>query len=246
MVYKGTMETEKINEDIFGLFTKQIKEVQEKPFKKLAFLGISLGISLGMTLGIANLGVSMYEHAKAQEQKQQVQATTVVQSEKNALVTKIKSIPHADFNNFLDYLKNQQNFYDTRVEKLSNALREAEITNFRRTAESKKATKNLNEDLKNYKNDYDKLIHEVTGVYNNAQTTPVLTDIAQMKNFLGHYSSYQSGLPKRNEKMEEALHNYLFVKDSGNQEYNHKNNIYAEQKNLEKEAIATIKTRQFK
>ena len=245
------------SQDTFGFFTKQVKEVQQKPFKKLAFLGIAWGIGFGLTFGAANFGINMYNQNEIKEAQvvtmqqqatlnQQQQLQKSVKAENDLWVAKIKKIPAADFQNFMGYLDIQQNFYDSRVDLVSKSLLAAQAENRATSIDGQSASRNLRDNLSTYKKHYEGITVKVNNIYNTIQDNQTAPTVAEMKGFMDIYNNYKAGLPMRNVDMEKQLHGYLFLKNQGNVSYNANNQIIDKEKALEAEVVNTIKSRKFR
>ena len=102
--------------DTFGFYTQQVKQIQEKPFKKLAFLGLAWGIGLGLSLGLVYGSFHSYnlssqrdhEVLVAQQQKQdlvniesQKEKMNNLSAKRTEIFNQIKSITPEQFSQFI-------------------------------------------------------------------------------------------------------------------------------------------------
>lgn len=253
------IEQERANKnDTFGFYTQQIKVIQEKPFKKLAFLGLAWGIGMGLSLGVVYGGFHSYnlssqnEHIAFMAQQQQITQTNLDKQKENLqnvvarkmdLVNQIKAITPDQFSHFMNYVDKQQNLYDTRVNLVREGLIQAQVQDRAHSLDGLTESQKLSDLLSIYKSNYDQQILNMQKVYKNSANANSAKniDIKDLNTFLEFYSTYQAGIPIRNVAIEKQLHTYVYAKNKANVDYNLSHKVVEEDKALEKEVINDIK-----
>lgn len=244
------------NADTFGFFTKPINDIQETPFKKLAFLGVSIGVGITLTLGIGNISYNAYQNSEAEEQKQmQVELKNKQHAEEilaqslkatnTRFLNQIKKISATDFQNFISYMEKQQNFYDSRAKFISNAIIQAQINDREHSLDGLKESRNIEGLVATHKEAYDTTILNLYKTYKAAQENNV-GSTQSMQLFLDHYTSYEAGLAKRNVAIEKLFHSYVYAKNQGNVDYNLKHKVSLQMQELENENLSILKSAKMK
>ena len=244
------------NTDTFGFFTKPINEIQETPFKKLAFLGFSIGVGITLTLGLGVLSHNAYQNSEKQEQQQlqkeeekkQRAEEVLAQSIKatnTRFLNQIKKISANDFQNFISYMEKQQTFYDSRAKLISNAIIQAQIEDREHSLDGLKASTTIEGLIANHKETYDTTILNLYKTYKTVHESEVGSTQA-MQVFLDHYTSYEAGLAKRNLAIEKLFHSYVYAKNQGNVNYNLKHKISIQMQELENENLSILKATKLK
>lgn len=244
------------NTDTFGFFTKHIAEIQETPFKKLAFLGVSIGIGITLTLGIGILSDNAYQDSVVEEKQQlqkdienkqhaeQVLAQSI-KATNTRFLNKIKKINATDFQIFISYMEKQQNFYDSRARLISNALIQAQIEDREHSLDGLKESRTIALLIANHKETYDTTILNLYKTYKAVQENAI-ESTQSMQIFLDHYTSYEAGLPKRNLAIEKLFHSSVYAKNQGNVNYNLTHKISVQMQELENENLSILKTAKLK
>jgi hypothetical protein len=243
--------------DEFGFFTKQVHEVQQKPFKKLAFLGIAWGLGLGLSLGMVQFGINAYNQSAQKEvqiaaihqqqiSSEQTKMQQASEGQRNTVLNKIKKISPDNFKHFMNYLENEQNFYDTRVQLVTDSIIAAQAAERSTSLDGLGESQKLNNNLSIYKKNYEGLILKINNLYQSVQDNQTNQPIADLNSMVEIYNRFQAGLPIRNVEIEKQLNAYLFAKNKGNVSYNTSHQILEKEKALENDAINIIKSNKLK
>lgn len=221
-------------------YNKLNEKIEKKPFKKLAFLGISIGF--GMMLGFqafAGLGTAFGAMGAAIERSE-----TEDLAAKNAEVTKIaktiKAIPPEEIKSFLAYMKVQQNIYDEKVALVSDAIIKAErewlaAGNGGAMVEDVTSAESLNNDLTDHKKAIGDMITKHQHVYRSVTTNDLKElSLDDVRDFMKSFESYNANVTIHNPNLEKSINNKLFVDEEGNKLYINKHNLLDRIKEIEK------------
>lgn len=248
-------ESQKTN-DTFGFYTQQIKQIQEKPFKKLAFLGLAWGIGMGLSFGLVYGSFQSYnlssknDHALFMAQQQKIEQSNLdaqkenmnnILAKKTDLFNQIKSITPDQFSQFMVYIEKQQSLYDSRISMVREGLIEAQVKDRAHSLDGLTESQKLSDLLSLYKSNYDNEILKMQKIYKTPMSNVKNVDIKDMNTFIEFYANYQAGIPVRNMAIEKQLHSYIYAKNKANVDYNLSHQVVEQDKTLEKELINDIK-----
>jgi hypothetical protein len=207
---------QKQKENIFDFsnpISKVVEKVERTAYKKIAFLAI--GIAILTTLGM-NITHGIVSHFAQSDQK--------TKQEDKIYIQQIKKISNSDFNNFLAYMKTNQNNYDKIVGFVQDSVAKAENAHYDGTTSTQDAGQ-LGDRLDIYKQNILKDTYKMTKTRDNIlNNIPVSSDDLHL--FLKYYNSYQSHMIIRYKKLDNDLQEMLYTSNIKNTTFYVKNNIY--------------------
>lgn len=230
-------------------YTKTVDNIEKKSFKKLAFMGLSIGIGLFFGMQIIHGAGSAFtsltyslEHSHDEERADN-------KLEVNRLSIKIKQISPAEFNNFLAYLKLEQNIYNEKVAFTSEIILKANAeSNAIYPALSSvdlDSAKSLNNALTEHKKNIENDITKFQAIYDNITDGNLkavsIKDITSLKSAL---NSYNANIFIHDTDLEKTINKSLFSDNEGNKKYNVKYKILERVKVIDQNmdnSIATFK-----
>ena len=245
---------------------KEMTKIDFAPYKKLAFLSITLSVFLSAGLTVSNLAVSkynfnlqiekMHEESKLLLESQQQQLNIqnqkntfdkqAVDSEKNIdfLAAKIKSIDKNNFDKFITYLEAHQNLYDERVKLIRQSLFAAQEEDRIHSIDPNSTSKDLETFVIKYKKDIEETITKSTTIYNSVKDSHYKEDhlpMVDLQKFMTLYGQFNNGLVLENVAIESKIKDILYVKNEKNVEYNQKHDLFNSDEKLNNNNIQSIK-----
>lgn len=214
------------------------QKVDKKPFFKLAFLSIAFGCSIGIGVSFVNNWyhnhlVNVANEEKQEKQKIEKQAALNKQNF-DYLISQIAKIDSDNFQQFISYLKYNQNIYDDKINLIANAATQASLENKSESADSQAIGTEINNHLSSYKRDMENIIQTNQRIYSQINNKFYQSlDYDEVDNFIKYYENYKANVLNHSKDMDELINDKLYP--------GHFNQIYYNQNHIPEQAQAIDK-----
>lgn len=214
------------------------KKVDKKPFLKLAFLTIAFGCSIGLGSSFVNNWYHNHLVNVANEEKQEqqkIEQQKVLDKQNfDYLISQIAKIDADNFQQFIAYLKFNQNIYDDKINLIANSATQASLKNKNDAADSQAIGTDINNHLSSYKRDMEELIQTNQKIYSQVNNKFYQSlDHEDVANFMKYYENYKANILNHSRDMDELINDKLYP--------GHFNQIYYNQNHIPEQAQAIDK-----
>lgn len=240
--------------DFFKKRTEQIvQKVDRTPYYKLASLVIIAILVTTFSIGGVKYGINAYntsndhkakaEQVEADLKKQQQEyilnnRKETMQAEKNAAYNNVKKISTSEYVKFMEYMKKQQNLYDSRVQLIIDSLISAQRLDRNHSLDGLREAERLQNTLANYKKTIENNIIQYNVIYNDIISGNENQKISDINNMMSIFNNFKTKTVIRNVELEKTLNAYLYVKNTGNVNYVLENNIITKMREFTEQAEA--------
>jgi hypothetical protein len=247
----------------FNFFTKPVTNtkqfVNKKPFSKLAFLGLAIGCGFAIMLSgseymihsiqiqeskqdQANLiqSQNVHEQIKKIQESQENYAKIVIANSKIAS-DKIKKISPEAFSNFINYLKMNQELYDSRIHFINDAIIKDQSTDSQHALDGLTTSSRLDNLLSEYKKSFETKIIQYNNTYQHILNGNTDIPATQINQLLNDYDLSSSGIFITDVNLEKEIHQVEYAKNKTNVSYNLEHNVFEKMTQLEKESVTKRK-----